>query len=52
MIAAAAWSIGTTAVPNWLSVVIFLAALIALLRLRVDVAWIIPSAGLTGLLLY
>ncbi len=52
MIAAAAWSIGTTAVPNWLSVVIFLAALIALLRLRVDVVWIIPSAGLTGLLLY
>ncbi len=52
MIAAAAWSIGTTAVPNWLSAVIFLAALIALLRLRVDVAWIIPSAGLTGLLIY
>ena len=52
MIAAAAWSIGTTAVPNWLSAVIFLAALTALLRLRVDVAWIIPSAGLTGLLLY
>src|SRR5713101_1510617 len=52
MIAAAAWSIGTTAVPNWLSAVIFLAALIALLRFRVDVAWIIPSAGLAGLLLY
>src|SRR6266699_680948 len=52
MIAAAAWSIGTTAVPNWLSAVIFLAALTALFRLRVDVAWIIPSAGLTGLLLY
>jgi len=52
MIAAAALSIGITAVPNWLSAVIFLAALIALLRLRVDVAWIIPSAGLTGLLLY
>ncbi len=52
MIAAAAWSIGTTAVPNWLSAVIFLVALTALLRFRVDVAWIIPSAGLTGLLLY
>jgi chromate transporter len=52
MIAAAAWSIGATAVPNWLSAVIFLAALTALFRLRVDVAWIIPSAGLTGLLLY
>jgi chromate transporter len=52
MIAAAVWSIGTTAVPNWLSAVIFLAALTALMRFRVDVAWIIPSAGLTGLLLY
>ncbi len=52
MIAAAAWSIGATAVPNWLSAVIFLAALTALLRFRVDVAWIIPLAGITGLLLY
>ncbi len=52
MIAAAAWSIGATAVPNWLSAAIFLAALIALLRFHVGVAWIIPSAGFTGLLLY
>jgi len=52
MIAAAAWSIGATAVPNWLSAAIFLAALTALFRLRLDVAWIIPSAGLAGLLLY
>jgi chromate transporter len=52
MITAAAWSIGTTAVPNWLSATIFLAALIALLRSRIDVAWIIPSAGVMGLLLY
>lgn len=52
MIAAAAWSIGATAVPNWLSAAIFLAALTALFRLRVDVAWIIPSAGVAGLLLY
>jgi chromate transporter len=52
MIAAAAWSIGATAVPTWPSAAIFLAALIVLFRLRVDVAWIIPSAGLAGLLLY
>jgi chromate transporter len=52
MIAAAAWSIGNTAVPNWQSAAIFLAALAALLRFRVDVVWIIPSAGLAGLLLY
>lgn len=52
MIAAAAWSVGSTAAPNWQSVVIFLAALMTLLRLRVNVVWIIPSAGLAGLLLY
>jgi|SRR5882724_799632 len=52
MIAAAAWSIGSTAAPTWQSAVIFLVALAALLRFRVDVVWIIPSAGLAGLLVY
>jgi len=52
MIAYAAWSIGTIAVSNWLSAVIFIAALIALLRFRIDVAWIIPLAGIMGLLFY
>jgi chromate transporter len=52
MIAAAAWSIGSTAAPTWQSALIFLVALVALLRFRVDVVWIIPSAGLAGLLFY
>jgi chromate transporter len=52
MIVTAAWSIGITAVMGWQSAAIFLAAYAALWRLRVDVAWIIPSAGLAGLLLY
>jgi len=52
MIAAAAWSVGSTANPSWQSAVIFLAALAALLSQRVSVIWIIPTAGLTGLLLY
>lgn len=52
MIVAAAWSVGATAVMGWQSVAIFVAALMALWRLRIDVAWIIPSAGLAGLLLY
>jgi chromate transporter len=52
MIAAAAWSVGATAVLGWQSVAIFVVAIIALMRLRIDVAWIIPSAGLAGLLLY
>jgi chromate transporter len=52
MIAAAAWSVGATAVLGWQSGAIFLAAFVALLRLRIDVAWVIPAAGLAGLLLF
>jgi chromate transporter len=36
----------------WPTLVIFVAALIALVKYRVDVVWIIPSAGLFGLLVY
>lgn len=52
MIAAAAWNVGSTASPTWQSAAIFLAALGALLSKRVGVVWVIPSAGLVGLLLY
>lgn len=52
MIAAAAWTVGSTASPTWQSAAIFLAALGALLSKRVGVVWVIPSAGLAGLLLY
>ncbi|MBI3575130.1 MAG: chromate efflux transporter [Gammaproteobacteria bacterium] len=52
MIFAAAVVIGMAAAPAWVSVVIFVAALLALLRWRVDVIWIIPPAGIAGLLLY
>jgi chromate transporter len=52
MIAAAAFTVGGTAPHQWVSVLIFATALIALMRLRVQVAWIIPAAGLTGLLLF
>ena len=52
MIAAAAWIVGQTAEPVWLSVLIFSAALLALLRFRVDAVWVIPTAGVVGLLFY
>jgi chromate transporter len=52
MIAAAAFTVGGTAPHHWASLLIFIAALIALLRLRVQVVWVIPAAGLTGLLLF
>ena len=36
----------------WPTLVIFVAALIALVKYSIDVVWIIPVAGLLGLLLY
>jgi len=52
MIAAAAVVVALTAQPNWVSLAVFAAALIALLRFKIEVAWIIPVAGIAGLLLY
>jgi len=52
MIVAAAFVVGATAAPQWISALIFAAALTALVWLRVEVAWIIPVAGITGLLFY
>lgn len=52
MVAAAAWSVGSTAAMGWQSALIFVAVLAALFRFRIDVAWVIPSAGLIGLMLY
>ncbi len=52
MIAAAAVTVGLSAPVHWASFVIFFAALLALMRFRLEVAWVIPAAGLAGLLLY
>lgn len=53
MIVAAGAIIGQTAdLMHWLPWLVFLAALLALLRFKIDVAWIIPLAGVAGLLLY
>jgi chromate transporter len=52
MIAAAAIVVGLSAPHHWFSLVIFGLALFALLRLRLEVVWIIPSAGIAGLLFY
>jgi chromate transporter len=50
MIAAAAYTVARTAPFHWMSILIFAAALLAMLRFRVDVVWIIPPAGLAGFL--
>ncbi len=52
MIAGAAYVVGRTADPTWISLFIFSASLIALLRFKIEVAWIIPAAGIIGILLY
>jgi len=52
MIFAAAIVVGRTAAPVWISATIFAVALYALVRWRVEVAWIISAAGLAGWWLY
>ncbi len=60
LILVAAFVILNTAIPAWPfevksilpTVAIFVAALIALMRFKLDVVWIIPGAGLLGYLLY
>jgi chromate transporter len=51
MIVAAAYSVGRTAPHHWVSVMILIASLVALMRLRIDVVWVIPTSGLVGLML-
>ena len=52
LIFAAALTIGGSAAPQWTSFALFLISLVVLLRFRIDAVWIIPPAGLIGLLLY
>jgi chromate transporter len=52
MILAAAYVVASTAEMNWISLLIFTVSLIALLKLKWEVAMIIPGAGALGLILY
>jgi len=52
MIAAAGVTVARTAPFTGTSALIFGAALVALLRFKIETAWIIPAAGIAGLLLY
>jgi chromate transporter len=52
MIASAVVSVAMTAQHHWVSMLVFGAALLAQLRFKLDVVWIIPTAGLAGLLMY
>ncbi len=52
MIAAASIAVLQSAEQNWISAVIFLAALVSLVKFKLEVVWIIPISGLIGFLLY
>lgn len=52
MVFAAAVSIGKSAAPVWISGVLFVLALVVLIRYRIEAAWIVPVAGLIGFLVY
>ncbi|MYN39896.1 chromate transporter, partial [Duganella sp. FT109W] len=52
MVFAAAAAIARLAAPQWLSIVIGAAALYALLRWRLDAAWVVAAAALAGWLLF
>jgi len=52
MIAAAAYVVSMSAETSLISVVIFIAAIIALLKFKLEVVWIIPASGIVGLLAF
>ncbi|MCG8633149.1 MAG: chromate efflux transporter [Desulfobacterales bacterium] len=52
MVFAAAVVIGKGAQFHWVSLVIFAGCMVALMRFKLDIVWIIPSAGILGMLLY
>ena len=52
MIVAAVIALAMTASPHWASILIFSAALLAQIKFKLDVIWIMPVAGLAGILFY
>ncbi len=52
LIVSAAFVVAQSAQWHWATLLILAGALIALVRFRIEVAWIIPAAGVLGLILY
>jgi chromate transporter len=52
MIIAAVIAVGMTAPVHWVSILIFAAALFVQLKFKLDVIWVIPVAGLMGIIFY
>lgn len=51
LIAVVAWQLGRASVVNWTTLIVFALSLIALLRFRVNSAWVVAAAALVGWLL-
>jgi len=52
MIFAAAYTVAMTTEINYITLAIFITSMIALLKFKVEVVWIIPASGLIGLVAY
>lgn len=52
MIFAAAYTIGTGISFSWFAVIVFLGVLIASLKYKIDVVYLIPLSGIAGLIFY
>lgn len=52
MIAAAAYVVINSSEPTLISAVIFVSAMVALMKFKLEVVWIIPAAGLIGFVFY
>jgi chromate transporter len=50
LMAVVAWQLGRAAIVDWLAALIFVASAVALLRFRLNSAWLIGGAGLIGLM--
>jgi chromate transporter len=48
--AVVAWQLGMAAIIDWLTALIFVASAVALLRFRLNSAWLIGGAALIGLM--
>jgi chromate transporter len=49
LMAVVAWQLGRASVTNWFTVLIFVASAVAVLRFRVNSAWVIAGAALLGI---
>jgi chromate transporter len=50
LMAVVAWQLGRAAIVDWLAALIFVASAVALLRFRLNSAWVIGGAALIGLM--